>query len=312
MKPGSGSLQVEPNGPVHPRATNARVVVMIQAIVLIGARWAAQSEVASTYPRAAALLLLWIVADTLMLGMMALNRQLSRQQVVAVLAAASVVVLAGAPAPLRAALFDMPMLLVPAAMTGAIAAHAWISVRKAAAVLRVNRGPYRYKAALTRIASPLLARTLHAELVLLSMLLRGRDPVHGRRPETRRAFFYHRYLVPMLWALMAISLIELVVVHILLSHWFPTGSLVVGAITLIGMIYLAAFARSIRLRPVMLGRSRLFVRLGAVKTVSVPRSAIAEVSIDPSSQEVRDRGNLDLCLFGGPNVRVGLRQPLVM
>ncbi|MDE0933350.1 MAG: hypothetical protein OSA47_07050 [Novosphingopyxis baekryungensis] len=87
------------------------LATVIPLITVVLAGLAVRTPLAAAFPVAASLLFLWVVADSMMLGMMASTEgPPSRRAVVAVLAAASITVSLGAPAAIRETLWSMPLL----------------------------------------------------------------------------------------------------------------------------------------------------------------------------------------------------------
>ncbi|MFL9842302.1 hypothetical protein ABS767_15130 [Sphingomonas sp. ST-64] len=124
-------------------------------------------------------------------------------------------------------------------------------------------------------------------------------------------FFYHRGVAPMLWALMAISLVELGVVHLLVALlWSGTAALALSVVTLAGLGWMVWQLRQMPRRPVLLDADGLWMRVGTIRSIRVPTAAIAGVrtAIDPAIR--RDRSVLRLSLLSHPNVVVALNAPL--
>lgn len=121
------------------------------------------------------------------------------------------------------------------------------------------------------------------------------------------AFTYHRAIAPMMWVVVGLSSIELLVVHLLVSHWLPRFAITLSLLTLAGVIWLIWAIVAMRSRPVEVGPDGLVMRVGGFKSVSVPVDAVASVTAAGSE---RDRSALNLALVAHPNVMVELREPL--
>ena len=106
----------------------AKKATPLLTIALAGV--AVQSSFATIHPLVAALLFLWVVADTMTLALIARapDRRPSRHAVLGALAAASVTVWLGSPATLRQALLETP--IVATAMVIVVLGHvAWATIR---------------------------------------------------------------------------------------------------------------------------------------------------------------------------------------
>lgn len=115
----------------------------------------------------------------------------------------------------------------------------------------------------------------------------------------------------MLWVLVALSAFELVVIHLLLAMWWPVATIIVSLATLGGMAWLIDTILSFDRKPVLIDDEDVVLRVGALRSVTVPRGMIAGVRLDGwSAEEVKRRSTLNLALVAWPNVAVDLRAPL--
>jgi hypothetical protein len=71
-------------------------------------------------------------------------------------------------------------------------------------------------------------------------------------PDGARAFSYHQQIMPMGVALLCLSLVELTVIHLLVSHWSRTAALVMSLISGVALVTLVGLIKSFRLRPILL------------------------------------------------------------
>jgi hypothetical protein len=124
-------------------------------------------------------------------------------------------------------------------------------------------------------------------------------------------FGYRRGIAPMLWVLVALSVVELVVIHLLLAHWWPRIALAVSVATLAGVLWLVRAIRSFDRAPVLVDEERVVLCVGTLRRVTVLREAIDGVRLGGwSGAEVKERTTLNLALIAWPNVVVDLRAPL--
>lgn len=125
------------------------------------------------------------------------------------------------------------------------------------------------------------------------------------------AFAYHRAVAPMMWVLVALSGIEIVVVHALIAFWLPWLAVLLSVLTLAGLIWLVLAIRSLKRLPVLLDGERVLMRAGMIKALAVPLEAIAAVRGEIARAEI-DRRTLNLALIAHPNICLELRQPIAL
>lgn len=126
----------------------------------------------------------------------------------------------------------------------------------------------------------------------------------------RLAFAYHRALAPMLWAFMALASLELFVVHFLISIWSVRLALLLSALTVTTIFWLALLIRSFRRLPVLLDEDGLLMRSGSLISVPVPLQQVAGVRGHFPSEALKSRAVLNLAMLSYPNVIVDLREPI--
>lgn len=150
--------------------------------------------------------------------------------------------------------------------------------------------------------------TRGAAAVLDIALLRWSGPPDV--PPGSRSFAYHRQLAPMCAVLLALSVIELGVVHLLVAHWSPTVATVLSALSALGLVYLVGLIKSFRLRPVLLTADDVRVRTGFLIDLAVPFDAIATVDGSVTGDEVRGPGCFNAAMLAWPNVILRLKRAL--
>ncbi len=96
-------------------------------------------------------------------------------------------------------------------------------------------------------------------------------------PPDAQAFSVHKQSgrADLLGALALACVFEIVPVHLLLKHWSPWAAWVASALSLYAVIWLMGMARSIVLRPVLVGPDYLDLRYGISFRLRVPRDMIA-------------------------------------
>jgi hypothetical protein len=124
-------------------------------------------------------------------------------------------------------------------------------------------------------------------------------------------FTYRRGVAPMMWVLVALSTIELIVVHLVLAHWWPRVAMVVSVVTLAAMGSLVRAIVSFDRLPVIVDADQAVLRVGTLREAIVPRADIAAVRLGGwIAAEVKRRSTVNLALIAWPNVMVDLVRPL--
>lgn len=292
-------------------ADRRRIAAMIAPIIIVAlAGMAVRTPLATAYPFAALLLFLWVVADTLMLSLIARSAgKPERSAVLGVLAGASLTVWLGSPSAIRGVLFETPILALT--MVGVVLAHlAWATVRARQAIGRqgIDRKA-RWESAASEIFPPELVRLAVAEMKVIHMaLFRWGGPADV--PANARAFAYHRHLTPMCATLLILSAIEIAVYHLLVAHWSRTATLVIFVLSDVGFVYLVGLIKSFRFRPVLLTPEGVRVRAGFLIDQFVPLDAIVAVEGGCTGDEVREPATLNAALLAWPNIMLRLDRPL--
>jgi hypothetical protein len=124
------------------------------------------------------------------------------------------------------------------------------------------------------------------------------------------AFTYSKSIAPMMWMLIALSGLEAMVVHFLLSFWSPVLALVLTLLTLGGIAWMVALLRSFKRLPVLVGEEGVTMRVGTLRKVHVPVTQLAGRRVNFSDHDVKQPGVLNLALIAYPNMLVDLDPPL--
>ena len=125
---------------------------------------------------------------------------------------------------------------------------------------------------------PGAARFLAAELSIFYYALfswRAKPYV----PQGAQSFWLHKKSghADLLYVVAFASTIEIIPLHLLLHHWSAPAAWIVTSLNLYGIIWLIGLARSIALRPVLVGPDYLDVKFGLLFRLRVPRDLIAAV-----------------------------------
>ncbi|AWW75268.1 hypothetical protein CD351_12595 [Erythrobacter sp. KY5] len=256
----------------------------------------------------AAILFAWIVTDALMLAVIwkARDHKPEAFHMLAALALASIVVIAGAAGPVQAVYLGMPQVLLAAAMTLAIFLG-WSALR----VVTQWRASGSFMTGLERVLPPAMLRFAQAETrVLVLGLLRWGAPADV--PAGSRGFIYHTYLTPMIATFLVLQVIEISVVHLLLMYWSPTLAWVLFAVSVWGIIWTVALLKSFRINPVLVTGDVVRVRSGMIYDFEVPISQIADAATAFTSEELQDKSVLNLALMSAPNVSLRFSRPIAI
>jgi hypothetical protein len=282
------------------------IVLPIAAIAL--ARVGTHTSWAEANAGLAAILFAWIVADALLLGVLAKakDHKPAAFSVVAALALAAIIILFGAAGPVRAVYIGLPQVLAAAGGTLALflAMSAW-------RLARGWRESGSLMAGLEQVFPPALLRFAKAELAVLWLgLAHWNGPADV--PTGSRAFIYHTYLTPMIATFVVLQVIEMSVLHLLLVFWNPTVAWIMFALSCWGLIWSIALMKSFRINPVLLSESHLRVRSGMLYDFEVPLDAIRDAQRPFSTEELSDRHILDLALMSSPNVSIRFARPIAI
>lgn len=279
------------------------------ALAIAGAAVLLRLPIAQAYPRAAALLFLWIASDAMMLGLLSRTRRPGWRAGIAAMASAGMAVFSLSPPPIRAALFTMPWaMMVPVV---AIALHGGWGLWRVAARLRAwnPADPDRWPALLEEMVPRPLVRLALAEARLLHLAL-FRWRAAPDIPAGTQGFAYHRHLQPMMIALLVISGIEITVTHLLVAHWSRTAAMVMFVISDVSLLYLIGLIKSLRLSPVLLTPAGVRLRAGLLVDRTIPYATIAAVTANPDGETVRAPGSWNIALLAWPNMLIRLSEPL--
>lgn len=282
--------------------------IVLPLLAIAAARSASYSDWAAANATLAALLLLWIAADSLALGVLAkaADNRPGLYPMLGAIAVGCIVATVGAAPPVREALLAMEPLVAAMALTVA-AFLLWSAARFVGAWRNAGSLEAAYEAV---FPAPLVRfARIESRMMRIGLLSWNAAP---DVPAGARAFSYHRYLTPMLATFVALQLIELAVVHFLVSLWNETVALVLLALSVWGTIWLVALMKSFRLYPVLMDSRGIRVRSGALVDVDVPFAAIAGTApmFDRDTLDAKD--TLNTAILSSPNVCLDLAHPIAI
>jgi hypothetical protein len=124
-------------------------------------------------------------------------------------------------------------------------------------------------------------------------------------------FPYHRSIAPTLGVLLGLAIVETLVLHVVaVALWGWRVAIGLGLFDLSAVVWLIALLRAIRRHPVTLTDGLLTMRLGTLRKIEVPLSAIAGLRAHWTAESVKKRDVLNLALANYPNVVVDLAEPV--
>lgn len=275
---------------------------ILLARLLTYSSWAAQNS------GMAAALYSWIVADVLLLALIAKapDHKPALFQVVGAVSLASIIILFGASAPLQEVYLGLPQVLLAAGGT-VVVFISWSAFR----VFLAWRDTGSLAAGFESVLPSQLVRSVISECKVLWLgVFRWGAPVDA--PADSRAFAYHTYLTPMIATFVVLQLIELSVVHLLLMLWNPLVAWIMLALSVWGVIWTVALLKSFRIKPVFMTTDAVRIRSGMIYDFNVPISNIADFHTGFTSDELAQKGVLNLAIMSSPNVSLRFVEPITI
>lgn len=148
-----------------------------------------------------------------------------------------------------------------------------------------------------------MAPLLTAELRIIGLSIFAWAP--HRCPAGQRSFSSAAMLGPVLLAVAALSSVEVLVMHIVIRHWSPTGASTVAALGIFTAVYIVGLAKSLKYMPSLMTSDALIVRLGHFLSVEIPYEEIQ--GIGPSAGGAgAPAGTLNLAPLTSPNLIIRL------
>ncbi len=123
-----------------------------------------------------------------------------------------------------------------------------------------------------------------------------------------RAFSRHRYEMPLLLVFLGLGLVELLVVHLLLSMWSERAAWVLTGLTLLGLVHLALLLRGLVRYPTLIDDEVVVVRHGGRGEIRVPLTLVRMAEDVSFAPEERGPAVLRASLLAQPNVSLRLKE----
>lgn len=251
---------------VVPRFACPVLLTFLPIAAIFAARMATYSDLATSYPRAAAVLFLWVAADSLTLALMARSptKLPELRRVLGGISAAFIVATIGMAEPVRSALLSMPAVVIAMGLT-LLLFGIWSAVQ----MICTYRHTRSLDRALGVILAPSLIKFVRFETEMMKLALFGwwRKP---DEPDGWRVLAGHRIENQMIAALLSLQVIEIGVVHLLVEHFSTYATYVLLAMGCWGVIISLGLMNGLRLRPVLLSDDCLRIRAALFLDVAVP------------------------------------------
>lgn len=229
------------------------------------------------------------------------------RKAVATIAGFSLACLVALPAQFRAIVFQSPVAFwLP---LSAVALHLLIGLTSAARGNWKNAPTWhqRLESLLGEFIPAKLARLAVGELNILRYVVPWKLPVDV--PDGSAGFSYHRHLQPMFWAFLSLALIEIAVLHLLVSRWNATAAWILFIVSDISVLYLIGLINSLRKLPILVQSAGVRVRAGLLIDQWVPIDDIAAVN-GAIDDMVRERkAMLKASLLSHPSLYIHLKRP---
>lgn len=225
-------------------------------------------------------------------------------------AALTIGVLVALPQNARSLLFSIPGALV--VLSAILCSHVGAGILRGVKAFRQNRGGFRQgmERSLSEIVPERLAKVAAAELSILRFAFDWR--MRPDVPQGAKAFGYHKHVQPMLWAFFVLVLLEIAVVHLLVSLWSMTAAWVLFVISDLSLLYLLGLINSLRKLPILVTDRGVIVRAGILIEQFIPIENIKEITRSFDSDYVNSRQVLRTTLMAYPNLLIELKTPLAV
>jgi hypothetical protein len=120
-------------------------------------------------------------------------------------------------------------------------------------------------------------------------------------------YYYHQAVAPMLWVLLVLSLIELFVMHFLISFWSETVAIILSLLTVLSIIWLVTLLLSFKKFPVILHEDCIQMHSGNLQSYTLAISNIAGLRTDITADELKEKDIVNLALLAHPNIVIDLK-----
>lgn len=140
----------------------------------------------------------------------------------------------------------------------------------------------------------------------------GRAFSHEAQPSVPARFSRHRYELPLLSVFLGLALLELVVVHLLVSMWSSTAAWVLTALSIAAVLQIAWLIRGMVWHPTLIGDGCIHVRHGGAGEITVPIASVERVDFVAYAPEEKGAGVFRATLLASPNIALRLGTPVTV
>jgi hypothetical protein len=212
---------------------------------------------------------------------------------------------------------DFVNLLAP---VGELAALGWLGV-KAGRILHHVQAMRRseiYLADALReavqraLGQSLVASLLATELALIYFAFAGWFQ-RFRTDQRATAFSYHRHngYVALIATVIFLLLVEGTALHVIIRIWSPTAAWVMTALHIYTLFWIVGFYHAVRLQPIVLTPTHLYLRTGFLWRADIPLANIAAVD-KPTAGGAQADSYLNASIAGDPRLVLHLHAPVVV
>lgn len=128
--------------------------------------------------------------------------------------------------------------------------------------------------------------------------------------QAAETFSGHRGIAPMLWVFASLAAIELIVVHLFVSLKWPAAAWALTLVTLLSLVWLVRFITSFKRCPHGVDGDRLSLRMGSLRTITVPLGHVAAIRSQWPSGAEKAPGSVNFVPIAYPNRLVDLDPPV--
>jgi hypothetical protein len=121
---------------------------------------------------------------------------------------------------------------------------------------------------------------------------------------------YRRSTDPLvLWVVLALGVVEIIVLHLIISHWSPRAAWIVSDFGIVGLLFILGTIGTLRLRPAVVTSTEIMLSLGILKSICAPIAQILDIRRAPPNV-AKSRNILRTCLLQPPNVIIEFTLPI--
>lgn len=159
------------------------------------------------------------------------------------------------------------------------------------------------------LKSDIVAAILASEVSMLYLVFAGWFARFRTSRRGASAYSYHRNSSYLLWALVALVVVETGGVHLVISIWSQTGAWIFTAISAYTILWLVGHFHAARLQPIIVDDRFMYLRTGLIWRAELPLSNIVEVRKRLRSDPEGD-GYVNVTMMGSPDIAVVLKEAI--